>query len=340
MREAPLDKLISGLPSGLPVPVACWLVARVAAALVSRPRPLSPADIMVSGEGGVRVTDDGKPVPFAYRAPEVVRGGEGDVRAAVFSLGAILVECFTRRSPFERGSAMETRLAVAEDPLPLLFGRVAQASPALDAIVARATAKRSAERFASTAELAAAIDAFLDEELHEVGAAELAATVRAALTHGDVRAALEGTEPERPLRTPPPPPPSTPPPVASDYAGAELDLSPQAKRTSVPNKPRLDESLVRVGDPLREGAGAGITEASVTGVRASGPALRRPGIGDLDIDERVVKREREMHAKTIAEPPSDTRPTANWLKRGSLIALFILLGAIAYQFVIRPLLAD
>lgn len=339
MREARLDTVISGLPSGVPVPVACWLIGRVANALVARPRPISPKDIIVGEDGSVRVAPPEGTVPFAYRAPEVIRGGDGDVRAAVFSLGAILIECFTCRSPFERGSAMETRLAVAEEEVPRLVGRVAQASAALDAIVRRATAKRAAERYASTAELGEQLDRFLEDELHEVGPPELAATVRAALTHGDVRAELEGAIPERPLATPPPPPPSTPPPTALDYAEAELDLSPNARRTSAPNKPRLDQELVRIGDPHSTEAGAGITEASVTGVRASGPKLPRPAVGALDIDERMVERDRDRQPRTLASAPEEL-PAPNWLLRGTLIALGLLVASIAYAYVIRPLLSD
>lgn len=290
-------------------------------------------------DGSVRVAAPEGDVPFAYRAPEVVRGGDGDVRAAVFSLGAILIECFTRRSPFERGSAMETRLAVAEEEVPQLVGRVAQATPRLDGIARRATAKRAAERYASTAELGEELDRFLEDELHEVGAEELAATVRAALTHGDVRAELEGATPQKLLPTPTPPPPSTPPPTALDYADAMLDMTPDAKRTSAPNKPRLEEDLVRIGDPHDEGAGAGITEASVTGVRASGPKLSRPAVGALDIDEGAVQREREKQPRTIASEP-EAPPPPNWLLRGILIALALLVASIAYAYVIRPLLSD
>ena len=467
MSEVRLDQILSRLPSGLPLPVACWLVSRVANAIAAQPRLITPRDIRVREDGGVRVADAEGETPFAYRAPENLRGGDPNPRSAVFALGAVLVETLSGRSAFERGSDMETRVAVAAEEVAPMKGRVAQASHALDAILARALAKSPDDRFASTVELAERLDGFLEDELHDVGPEAVVAAVRAAIGGGDPRAAFQKvseesvvrplpTEPEptppatnpstapsttpstpgrvpmgglraptgarpdgiraprrptpgpsemvaaarRPTPAPshvvpaprrPTPPPSTPAAQADDalpplpelppdepvrlrparpapaapapaapaaptqtpaptpaapaashtpsYSNAELDLKPQGRRLSVPNKPRFDEGLVRLGDPSGE-AGAGITDASVTGVRDSASAPKPKAVAGLalDIDESALQQERARPATVREDPPPPAGP--NWLLRIGLLMVGILAAAIAYQFVLRPFLRE
>lgn len=339
--------MLERLPSGLPLPVACWVIGRAASAIAARPRILVPADLRVREDGAVRVDTTDAPIPFGYKAPEVIRGGGETPRSAVFALGAILVEALTGRPTFTRGSDMETRVAVVEEAVPALHGRVAQASPALDAIVAGAVAKAPGDRFASTVELAERLDRFLEDELHEVGPAETAAAVRAALSGVDVRTALHSRAPKptplpraRPRPPPPRPEPEPEPPVERDAASeileAELDLRPEGKRSSAPNKPRFDQGLVRIHDPQEVG-GAGITEASVTGVRDSSPSARpRTAAGVLDIDERALEGERQRPA-TLYEPPAP-EPGPNWIKRIGIALMVLLALAIVWQFALRPLI--
>lgn len=373
MKEAPLDTILARLPAGMSLPVGCWLVARVGEALRERPRMISPTEIFVRADGNVRVGEPISAVPFAYRAPEGLRDGTGDARAAAFSLGAVLVECLTGRSPFKRETDMETRIAVSQEPVLALTGRVAQASPSLDGIAARALVKDIERRLDSPAELATRLDAFLDEELHDVGPAELIAVVRSALDGFDVSALDSAQDFPRPrlrtpapARAPEPAPAPAPAPApqsalaepptrttAERFLEAELDLRPEGQRTSAPNKPRFEEDVVRVGDQVS--AGAGITESSVTGVRDSGPALRRPALAAsqkasarptvgaaLDIDERVVKQQRRTLAQGTLAPTGEEEPESepNWALRIGGFFVVLLAAAIAYRYAIAPLLSD
>lgn len=318
MRETRLESVLALRAGGLPAPVAAYLVARVAELVADHPRLVPLPDVRVRADGQVRLALRDRPVPFDYRAPEVVQGAEGDPRAAVFALGVLLVHTSLGRSPFARGTDLETRLAVGEEDVPVLQGRAAQASAELDAVVACACAKDPTVRYPSPAALRDALDGYLEDELHVVGPEVLAAAVRDAIERApsDDRASMP------------------------DYQDAELAVAPRAPRNAPPTDAHFEDGFVRLGDPLETGGEAGITQASLIGVRESGPKIQRPA--HLDVDVEVVAREKEARvARTLAPVRSEARPAGpNWLVRvgGALIALLLL--AIAYQFLLRPLLQD
>ncbi len=317
MRETRLESVLALRVGGLTAPVAAYLVARVADAIAARPRIVALPDVRVREDGVVRLARrDGSP-PFDVRAPEVARGGaEGDPRAAVFALGVLLVHASLGRSPFARGTDLETRMAVGEEEVPPLVGRAGKASAALDAIVARACAKTPSERHGSPAALRDALDGYLEDELHGIGPRELAEAVREAIERA----------------------PSDDRTSMPDYDDAELALAPQAPKSSPPAESHFEDGLVRLGDPLASGGEAGITEASLTGVRDSGPRISRPA---LEVDDEAVAREKEARVhRTLAPIGSDAPPGPNWLLRIGVALAVLLALAIAYRFVLRPLLGD
>src|SRR5436190_879836 len=91
-----------------------------------------------------------------YAAPEQIEGAEVGPAADVYALGCVLFAALTGRPPFERSSAVAVAYAQVHDPAP-----AAGVSSALDAVLARALAKRPSDRFASAGELAAAAQAAL-----------------------------------------------------------------------------------------------------------------------------------------------------------------------------------
>ncbi len=187
MLEARLDEALQAHPAGLPLPQACFLVARAANAMAAQPRSVMPRNLRIRGDGGVRVADDRAGASYGYRAPEELAGEGSTPRSAVFSLGAVLVEALTGRPAFQRGSELETRIAVTQDEIPSLVGRVAQATPELDKLLARALDKEPSKRFGSTVELAEAIDEFLELSLLEVSAADLTRALGPVLRKRDPR---------------------------------------------------------------------------------------------------------------------------------------------------------
>jgi serine/threonine-protein kinase len=92
-----------------------------------------------------------------YLAPEQVEGREPDARTDVYALGVVLYECLTGRPPFAADTEVATAMAhVHTEPLKPRQLR-AGIPRALEAIVTRAMAKDPADRYATAADLAAAL---------------------------------------------------------------------------------------------------------------------------------------------------------------------------------------
>jgi serine/threonine-protein kinase len=89
-----------------------------------------------------------------YLSPEQAEGKGSSPASDVYSLGIVLFECLAGRKPFAGESAVATALMQVREPLPPLPDSVPQR---LQDITRRATAKDPAERFASAADLAAAL---------------------------------------------------------------------------------------------------------------------------------------------------------------------------------------
>lgn len=96
-----------------------------------------------------------------YCPPEQIRGEPLDARADVYSLGCLLFECLTGRTPYERGTAVATIWAHLNDPPPSPARHVDGLPDALDKVIARALAKDPDERFPSAGDVASAARAAL-----------------------------------------------------------------------------------------------------------------------------------------------------------------------------------
>jgi Tol biopolymer transport system component len=126
-----------------------------------------PSDEMPQAAALAAETEAGMVVgTAAYMSPEQVRGGAVDARSDLFSLGTILSEMLTGRSPFTRETAAESMTAILKDDAPPLLPDV---SPALARIVARCLEKTREMRFQSARDLAFGL-----EMLPETGGAAAA----------------------------------------------------------------------------------------------------------------------------------------------------------------------
>src|SRR5438034_7121347 len=135
-------------------------------------RDVKPANIFLLADGSVKVADFGiahiessnltqvgtvMGTP-SYMSPEQIMGLPVDGRSDLFSTGVVLYQFLTGERPFAGSAATTMQKVLKEDPLPPSTLNV-QLSPALDAVVRKALAKRADERFQTAQEFAEALRA-------------------------------------------------------------------------------------------------------------------------------------------------------------------------------------
>lgn len=132
-------------------------------------RDIKPANLFLTARGQVKVLDFGLAKltggsalthtgttvgTVAYMSPEQAGGGAADERSDVWSLGVVLFELLTGRTPF-RGEHMQAMIrSILNDEPESLTALMQDVPPALPALVARCLAKNPAERFPSAQALA------------------------------------------------------------------------------------------------------------------------------------------------------------------------------------------
>jgi len=94
-----------------------------------------------------------------YMAPEVIGGAAPSFASDIYAVGIILYELLAYKTPFFAGSTTEILSNHLKANLVSLSSRREQVPKELDAIVAKALAKHPSERFASAAEMRAALNA-------------------------------------------------------------------------------------------------------------------------------------------------------------------------------------
>ncbi len=165
----------------LPVDQAISLVHQVARGLAFAHehgvvhRDVKPHNILIDEDGVAKVTDFGIARSMdpsdgltetgmllgtsEYIAPEQASGQRVDERSDQYSLATVLYELLTGQPPYGGDSFVEVALKHVREPVPSVRARRPDVSPRLDAIVARAMAKRPEDRFPSTEAMMAALEA-------------------------------------------------------------------------------------------------------------------------------------------------------------------------------------
>jgi serine/threonine protein kinase len=156
-------------------------------------RDVSPANLMVSFEGDVKVVDFGVAKAadnfeetvtgtvkgkIGYLSPEQCRGMKLDTRSDLFSLGIVMWELLTTRRLFRRESDFETMAAIATEP-PLPPSRVRRdIPPELDVLVEKLLAKTTADRYPSSEQLIEDIESLASRTGAALSRSQLARLMR------------------------------------------------------------------------------------------------------------------------------------------------------------------
>jgi serine/threonine-protein kinase len=140
-------------------------------------RDLTPANVLVSFDGDVKIIDfgiakaeerithtrtgqlKGKP---SYMAPEQQRGASVDHRADLFSFGVLMFELLAGRRPWTSKGAFDVMMEIANDPHPDLGELRRGLNPEFVAIAHRCLEKKPEARFQHAAEIKARLDAWLE----------------------------------------------------------------------------------------------------------------------------------------------------------------------------------
>ena len=187
----------------LRVPLICRVIADAAAGLdfahslrnaQGEPynivhRDISPQNILVTFEGGVKVIDFGVAKAagraqhtrtgalkgkYSYMSPEQVAGAEVDGRSDIFALGIVLHELLTGRRLFKADSDVQTLARVRECNVAPPSRLNPQLPPGLDAIVLKSLAKNPDERYSTAQEFRLALEDWLIQGRMSASSAHLA----------------------------------------------------------------------------------------------------------------------------------------------------------------------
>jgi serine/threonine-protein kinase len=140
-------------------------------------RDVSPANVLVTYEGSVKVCDFGIAKAttatseetqsglfkgkFSYMSPEQSRGQPLDARSDVFSTGILLWELLTSRRLFKRDNDMASLMAVGKDPVPSPRLHRSDVPVELERIAARALERSLELRYPTAQEMRAELEALI-----------------------------------------------------------------------------------------------------------------------------------------------------------------------------------
>lgn len=177
----------------IPIEIACHLIAEAAKGLsyahtfadekTGQPlevvhRDMSPQNIMLSYDGGVKIVDFGIAKAaaradmtragvlkgkFGYMSPEQAQGQKLDCRTDIFALGIILFETLTQRRLFTTDDDLRTLQLVKECRVPRPSRYNPAVSPSLDRIVMKALARERGERYSQASDFYADLLRFMNQ---------------------------------------------------------------------------------------------------------------------------------------------------------------------------------
>jgi len=162
-------------------------------------RDMSPPNVLITKHGEVKIVDFGlakahtqleKSEPgvikgkFSYLAPEAARGQEVDARADIFAIGIMLWELLAGKRLFLGKTDLETVQMIQRAIIPPITRIRPDVPPELEPLLARSLASDPNQRYQTSRDMGADLNAFLYRfGQHPVSDFEIADLVNSAMEH-------------------------------------------------------------------------------------------------------------------------------------------------------------
>jgi eukaryotic-like serine/threonine-protein kinase len=320
-------------------------------------RDIKPENVLISDAGEVKIADFGLVRAVAasnmtsasvilgtaaYLSPEQVTNGTTDARSDVYSFGVLIFELLTGRVPFTGDTSLSIAYQRVEKDVPSPSEFIEGVPPEFDDLIARATAREPAHRFADAAEMAAE----LRRIVRELG-----------LPSYRVPAPKESAEhvSARYQAVPPPPPPARTEMTtrlaaeqsASPHTRVLTDTRMQAQPSGYARPAEPEPYYPEYGDDRGRSrrlvliwAAIVVTLALLLGIGGWYLAVERysavPAIAGMDTTTATAELRKDGFSTTVRNKASDTVPTGGVVGtdpsagtrvlKGSMVAVLVSTG--------------